>query len=168
MPGIVGSVLGLVGQVSVYCDLVRWQIWSATAVPSLKYSLHVTRTLINQETKTTSMCCQSAFPIYPNEAAVMMHMRYIRQQVSSIMQVLIVISPLFPFLHWRHLHPPPLIPPCPSLSWPEAECEPWREYLYVLHVVVMKKSNADWKNSWVWWSITWTFVCRATCIMCLQ
>ena len=25
-PGVVGSVLGLVGSVSVYCDLVRWKV----------------------------------------------------------------------------------------------------------------------------------------------
>ena len=29
MPGIIGSVLGLVGLVSVYCDWVRWKVWSA-------------------------------------------------------------------------------------------------------------------------------------------
>ena len=31
-PGIIGSVLGLVGPVSVYCDLVRWKVWSATSI----------------------------------------------------------------------------------------------------------------------------------------
>ena len=31
-PGVVGSVLGLVGPVSVYCDWVRWKVWSATSV----------------------------------------------------------------------------------------------------------------------------------------
>ena len=31
-PGVIGSVLGLVGPVSVYCDLVRWKVWSATSV----------------------------------------------------------------------------------------------------------------------------------------
>ena len=28
----IGSVLGLVGPVSAYCDWVRWKIWSATSV----------------------------------------------------------------------------------------------------------------------------------------
>ena len=32
MPGILGSVLGLVGPVSVYCDWVRWKVWSATSI----------------------------------------------------------------------------------------------------------------------------------------
>ena len=31
-PGIIGSALGLVGPVSVYCDWVRWRVWSATAI----------------------------------------------------------------------------------------------------------------------------------------
>ena len=31
-PGIKGSVLGLVGRVSVYCDWVRWKVGSATAI----------------------------------------------------------------------------------------------------------------------------------------
>ena len=31
-PGVIGSVLGLVGQVSVYCDWVRWKVWSAASV----------------------------------------------------------------------------------------------------------------------------------------
>ena len=31
-PGVVGSVLGLVGSVSVYCDWVRWKVWSATSI----------------------------------------------------------------------------------------------------------------------------------------
>ena len=31
-PGVKWSVLGLVGLVSVYCDWVRWKIWSATSV----------------------------------------------------------------------------------------------------------------------------------------
>ena len=31
-PGVIGSVLGLVGPVSVYCDWVRWKVWSATSV----------------------------------------------------------------------------------------------------------------------------------------
>ena len=30
-PGGIGSVLGLVGSVSVYCDWVRWKVWSATS-----------------------------------------------------------------------------------------------------------------------------------------
>ena len=29
--GVIGSALGLVGPVSVYCDLVRWKVWSATS-----------------------------------------------------------------------------------------------------------------------------------------
>ena len=49
-PGVVGSVLGLVGPVSVYCDWVRWKVWSATPIsvwqhvklswadPSLRYT----------------------------------------------------------------------------------------------------------------------------------
>ena len=31
-PGAIGSVLGLVGPVSVYCDWVKLKVWSATAV----------------------------------------------------------------------------------------------------------------------------------------
>ena len=31
-PGIIGSALGLVGPVPVYCDWVRWKVWSATSV----------------------------------------------------------------------------------------------------------------------------------------
>ena len=30
-PGIIGSVVGLVGLVSVYCDRVRWKVWSVTS-----------------------------------------------------------------------------------------------------------------------------------------
>ena len=30
-PGVIGSVLGLVGPVSVYCDWVRGKVWSATS-----------------------------------------------------------------------------------------------------------------------------------------
>ena len=32
LPGVIGSVLGLVGLVSVYCDWVRLNVWSATSV----------------------------------------------------------------------------------------------------------------------------------------
>ena len=32
MPGVIGSVLGLVGPVSVYCDWVRWKVGSATSI----------------------------------------------------------------------------------------------------------------------------------------
>ena len=32
VPGGIGSVLGLVGPVSVYCDCVRWKVWSATSI----------------------------------------------------------------------------------------------------------------------------------------
>ena len=31
-PGVLGSVLGLVGLVSVYCDWVRWKVGSATSI----------------------------------------------------------------------------------------------------------------------------------------
>ena len=31
-PGVIGSALGLVGPVSVYCDWVRWKVGSATSV----------------------------------------------------------------------------------------------------------------------------------------
>ena len=31
-PGSIGSVLGLVGPVSVYCDWVRWKVGSATSI----------------------------------------------------------------------------------------------------------------------------------------
>ena len=31
-PGVIRSVLGLVGPVSVYCDWVRWKLWSATSI----------------------------------------------------------------------------------------------------------------------------------------
>ena len=31
-PGIIGSVLGLAGPVSVYCDWVRWKVWSVTSI----------------------------------------------------------------------------------------------------------------------------------------
>ena len=31
-PGGIGSVLGLVGLVSVYCDWVRWKVGSATSI----------------------------------------------------------------------------------------------------------------------------------------
>ena len=30
--GVIGSALGLVGPVSVYCDWVRGEIWSATSI----------------------------------------------------------------------------------------------------------------------------------------
>ena len=32
MPGVIGSVLGLVGPVSVYCDWVRWTVWCAATI----------------------------------------------------------------------------------------------------------------------------------------
>ena len=32
VPGVIGSVLGLVGLVSVYCDWVRWKVWSPTSI----------------------------------------------------------------------------------------------------------------------------------------
>ena len=31
-PGVIGSALGLVGPVSVYCDWVRWKVWSAASI----------------------------------------------------------------------------------------------------------------------------------------
>ena len=31
-PGVIGSVLALVGPVSVYCDWVRWKVWPATSI----------------------------------------------------------------------------------------------------------------------------------------
>ena len=31
-PGVIGSVLELVGPVSVYCNKVRWTVWSATCI----------------------------------------------------------------------------------------------------------------------------------------
>ena len=31
-PGVIGSALSLVGPVSVYCDWVRWKVWSATSI----------------------------------------------------------------------------------------------------------------------------------------
>ena len=30
--GVLGSVLGLVGPVFVYCDWLRWKVWSATSI----------------------------------------------------------------------------------------------------------------------------------------
>ena len=32
LPGVIGSVLGLVGPASVYCDRVRWKVWPETSV----------------------------------------------------------------------------------------------------------------------------------------
>ena len=32
MPDVIESVLGLVGPVSVYCDWVRWKVWSAVSI----------------------------------------------------------------------------------------------------------------------------------------
>ena len=43
-PGVIGSVLGLVGPVSVYCDWVRWKVWSATSISvwqRVKLSEHI-------------------------------------------------------------------------------------------------------------------------------
>ena len=31
-PGVIGSVPGLVGPVSVYCDWMRWKVWSTTSI----------------------------------------------------------------------------------------------------------------------------------------
>ena len=32
-PGVIGSVLGLAGPMSVYCDWVRWKVGSPTSIP---------------------------------------------------------------------------------------------------------------------------------------
>ena len=63
-PGVIGSVLGLVGPVSVYCDWVRWKVWFATCISvwqrvKLSRSVpeihsHVAGTLGNQQTTTTT------------------------------------------------------------------------------------------------------------------
>ena len=64
-PGVIGSVLGLAGPLSVYCGWVRLKVWSANfylsvtarkivfADPSLIYS-HVAGTLSNQQTTTVA------------------------------------------------------------------------------------------------------------------
>ena len=65
-PGVIWSVLGLVGPVSVYCDWVRWKVWSPTfisvwqhvklserSVPGIH--LHVAGTLSNQQ-RTKFLC----------------------------------------------------------------------------------------------------------------
>ena len=57
-PGIIGSVLGLVSPVSVYCDWVRWKVGSATSISVwqyLKLSEHVAGTLSNQLTNNRSL-----------------------------------------------------------------------------------------------------------------
>ena len=36
-PGVIGSALGLVGPVSVYCDWVRWKVGSATSISVWQY-----------------------------------------------------------------------------------------------------------------------------------
>ena len=62
-PGVIGSVLGLVGPVSVYCDWVRWKVWSATSISVLQHvhmpeqivhemHSHVAGTLSNQQTNS--------------------------------------------------------------------------------------------------------------------
>ena len=63
-PGIVGSVLGLVSLVSVYCDEVVWKVWSATSISVWQYvklsrsvpeiHWHVAGTLSNQQTNFSS------------------------------------------------------------------------------------------------------------------
>ena len=43
-PGVIRSVLGLVGPVPVYCDWVRWKVWSATSTSvwqHVKLSEHI-------------------------------------------------------------------------------------------------------------------------------
>ena len=36
-PGVIGSALGLVGPVSVYCDWVRWKVRSATSISAWQH-----------------------------------------------------------------------------------------------------------------------------------
>ena len=60
LPGVIGSALGLVGPVSVYCDWVRWKVWSATSISVWQHvklcrsvpeiHSHVAGTLSNQQT----------------------------------------------------------------------------------------------------------------------
>ena len=43
-PGLTGSLLGLVDPLSVYCDCVRWTVWSATSVsvwPHVKLAVQI-------------------------------------------------------------------------------------------------------------------------------
>ena len=37
LPGVIGSVLGLVGLLSVYCDWARWKVGSATSISLWQY-----------------------------------------------------------------------------------------------------------------------------------
>ena len=37
VPGVIGSVLGLLGLVSVYCDLKRWKVYSATSISAWQH-----------------------------------------------------------------------------------------------------------------------------------
>ena len=67
-PGVMGSVLGLVGPVSVYCDWVRWKVWSAASIsvwpaarkvvgvdPSLRYTgMLLGREATNKQNKSVS------------------------------------------------------------------------------------------------------------------
>ena len=52
VPLIIGSVLGLTGSVSVYCDWVRWKVWSATSTPVWQ---HVT--LFTQVRQWSTLAC---------------------------------------------------------------------------------------------------------------
>ena len=60
-PGVIWSAMGLVGPVSVYCDWVRWKVWSATSISVWQHvnclsrsvpeiHSHVAGTLSNQQT----------------------------------------------------------------------------------------------------------------------
>ena len=61
-PGVIGSVLGQAGPVSVYCDRVRWKVWFAASISvwqhvKLSRSVpeihsHVAGTLSNQQQTT--------------------------------------------------------------------------------------------------------------------
>ena len=33
-PGVIGSVLGLVGPMSIYCDWVIWKVWQHVKLPA--------------------------------------------------------------------------------------------------------------------------------------
>ena len=66
MPGIIGSVLGLVSLVSVYCDWVRWKVWFATSISVWQYvklsrfvpeiHSHVAGRFCNLQTNSVTVC----------------------------------------------------------------------------------------------------------------
>ena len=74
--GVRGSVLGLVGPVSVYCDWVRWKVWSATSISVWRHvklrrsvpeiHLHVAGTLSSQQTTTLLFVFVSSLPRWPS------------------------------------------------------------------------------------------------------